>query len=93
MKPPKFKGDVNNNVNCNGTYEERLEKVRPTASRHLIFIRHGQYNLEGPSDTERHLTELGKWTNSFYCTVTGERINFLSDRKYFKVLMSSDVRM
>jgi len=33
---------------------------RPTASRHLILIRHGQYNLLGTNDEERCLTELGK---------------------------------
>lgn len=26
---------------------EKLEKVKPTAIRHLILIRHGQYNLDG----------------------------------------------
>lgn len=28
--------------------------------RHLFLIRHGQYNLEGATDKERVLTELGK---------------------------------
>lgn len=32
----------------------------PTARRHIILIRHGQYNLEGKSDSERYLTELGR---------------------------------
>ena len=32
---------------------------RPTASRRLILIRHGQYNLSGVGDRERMLTELG----------------------------------
>ena len=35
------------------------EDKKPTATRHLLLIRHGQYNLEGKTDTERYLTELG----------------------------------
>jgi len=42
----------------------------PTASRHLILIRHGQYNLEGESDEERILTALGREQ----ARVTGERL-------------------
>ena len=30
------------------------------ASRHLILIRHGQYNLDGKDDSERYLTQLGR---------------------------------
>jgi len=47
--------DVNNNQ-VNG----ELKKVTPTASRHLILIRHGQYNLDGSTDSGRTLTQLGK---------------------------------
>jgi len=32
----------------------------PTASRHIILIRHGQYNLAGTTDDERYLTDLGR---------------------------------
>ena len=39
--------------------ENRNVKSRPIASRHLILIRHGQYNLDGKTDAERRLTELG----------------------------------
>ena len=28
--------------------------------RHIILIRHGQYNLDGKTDDQRYLTELGK---------------------------------
>lgn len=31
---------------------------RPTATRHLLLIRHGQYNLKGITDIERTLTPL-----------------------------------
>lgn len=43
VKPSKNKGDPaeDNKVN------EKLEKVKPTAVRHLFLIRHGQYNVDG----------------------------------------------
>ena len=43
---------------------------RPTATRHLILIRHGQYNLDGKTDEERSLTSLG----CEQAKSTGERI-------------------
>ena len=44
--------DLNNN--------EDIKFKLPTASRHIILIRHGQYNLDGTSDSERYLTDLGR---------------------------------
>ena len=44
--------------------------VRPTATRHLVLIRHGQYNLDGKTDDERYLTPLGREQ----ARSTGERI-------------------
>jgi serine/threonine-protein phosphatase PGAM5 len=41
-------------------YNEALEMKKPKATRHLILIRHGQYNMEGNTDAERYLTELGR---------------------------------
>lgn len=41
-------------------YNEKLEKYKPKATRHLILIRHGQYNLDGETDKQRILTELGR---------------------------------
>lgn len=43
------------------TDENNSQKVvaKPTATRNLILIRHGQYNLSGRSDKDRSLTELG----------------------------------
>ena len=45
--------------------EEEIKKqnqqpslARPTATRHLLLIRHGQYNLKGVTDEERMLTPL-----------------------------------
>lgn len=52
VNPKKVsKGDDN--------YESKLEEQTPTATRHLILIRHGQYNTNGDTDKERILTELG----------------------------------
>ena len=39
--------------------ENEVEKVKPTATRNIILIRHGQYNLDGVKDEERYLTALG----------------------------------
>lgn len=54
-------------------YNERLEAVKPTAVRHLILIRHGQYNLDGATDSDRFLTEVGRKQAAF----TGERLKLL----------------
>jgi len=50
-----------------------LEKHKATATRHLIFIRHGQYNLDGKTDAERTLTPLGK----LQAASTGKRLKEL----------------
>lgn len=52
---------------------EKLEAIRPTAVRHLFLIRHGQYNLDGATDVDRFLTELGRRQAGF----TGERLKIL----------------
>lgn len=54
-------------------YNERLEAVKPTAVRHLILIRHGQYNLDGETDGDRFLTEVGRKQAAF----TGDRLKLL----------------
>jgi len=38
---------------------EGVAPKKPTASRHLLLIRHGQYNVDGESDDKRALTSLG----------------------------------
>ena len=38
---------------------DKNEEKKPKASRHLLLIRHGQYNLKGVTDSQRYLTELG----------------------------------
>lgn len=47
---------------------EKVEKSR--ATRHIIMIRHGQYNLKGSVDSERILTELGRTQ----AKLTGQRL-------------------
>lgn len=58
----KKRSDENNND------DSQSKKI--TATRHLILIRHGQYNLDGQSDEERYLTDLGK----SQATMTGMRL-------------------
>lgn len=50
-----------------------MEENRSKATRHLILIRHGQYNLDGATDKERTLTELGR----AQAIKTGERLRDL----------------
>jgi len=46
------------------------ESQKPKATRHLLLIRHGQYNLKGKTDTERYLTDLGRQQ----AVLTGNRL-------------------
>lgn len=55
-------------------HNAKLAAVKPKAIRHLILIRHGQYNLVGVTDSERFLTEVGRKQASF----TGERLKLLN---------------
>lgn len=41
-------------------YNEKVKNARSKAYRHIILIRHGQYNLSGRNDQERVLTALGR---------------------------------
>ena len=54
-------------------YNEALEAKKPKANRHLILIRHGQYNIDGLTDSNRYLTELGRKQAVF----SGERLKEL----------------
>lgn len=55
VKPMKIKNEEDENK-----YNEIIESNQPKATRHLILVRHGQYNLQGQTDSERVLTELGR---------------------------------
>lgn len=54
-------------------FNEKIDNVKPSAVRHLILIRHGQYNLDGASDSDRFLTKVGRKQATF----TGERLKEL----------------
>jgi len=56
--------------------EEKLKESKPKASRILVMVRHGQYNLEGAEDKDRYLTELGRQQ----AEVTGKRLGELYAR-------------
>ncbi|XP_071946320.1 serine/threonine-protein phosphatase PGAM5, mitochondrial-like isoform X2 [Antedon mediterranea] len=53
VKPPKKETD-------NEIYNQKLAEAKPTATRHLILIRHGQYNIGREDDKDRTLTLLGR---------------------------------
>lgn len=46
--------------------DQNVEQKRPTVSRHLLFIRHGQYNVDGETDDKRSLTSLGDFHGCLY---------------------------
>lgn len=52
--------DIEHGSQESASNEENGVKKSGKASRHIILIRHGQYNLEGKSDDQRYLTELGR---------------------------------
>ncbi|CAG9770326.1 unnamed protein product [Ceutorhynchus assimilis] len=66
IKNKKTKCAQRNDENNN----EDIEKYTPKAVRHVILIRHGQYNLEGQTDEERFLTKLGRLQAEY----TGKRL-------------------
>ena len=64
IKPAKYKDDPEEQNRIN----EKREKMKPTASRHLILIRHGQYHDLEKHDKDRKLTDLGMLLlNLFLC--------------------------
>jgi len=64
------------------SYEEKIKSNTPKASRIIVMVRHGQYNLDGSQDSERYLTELGRKQ----AEVTGIRLGAL----YSKYLQKLD---
>ncbi|KAJ2940216.1 hypothetical protein O0L34_g11783 [Tuta absoluta] len=70
VKPIKH----NHTAEDENVHNEQLEKSRSKATRHLFLIRHGQYNLDGLTDKERVLTELGRRQ----ADLTGDRLSALN---------------
>ncbi|XP_033099515.1 serine/threonine-protein phosphatase PGAM5, mitochondrial-like isoform X2 [Anneissia japonica] len=57
VKPPSKKKDANVD---DEVYQQKLAEAKPTATRHLILIRHGQYNMDAEDDKNRTLTLKGR---------------------------------
>lgn len=62
-------------------------RPRPTATRHLLLIRHGQYNLGGATDADKTLTPLG-WEQAEF---VAQRLKTLSF-PYTRIIQSSMTR-
>ena len=59
-------------------YGEESKEVKPTAVRHLLFIRHGQYYESAKNNDDKRLTELGRYENElFYHSVFRLYLNSL----------------
>lgn len=82
---------TNNTVQTEDEIKKQQQKlsaqVRPTATRHLFLIRHGQYNLDGKVDEDRYLTKLG-WEQAEF---VAKRLKSLS-LPYTKIVQSSMTR-
>lgn len=63
LVPPSVKSPILSDDEIRKT-NELLKQARPTATRHLLLIRHGQYNLKGATDEERTLTPLVSYSLS-----------------------------
>lgn len=48
-----------NSENDENKYNEKFETKKAKAVRHILLIRHGQYHMDGKTDAEKVLTELG----------------------------------
>ncbi|KAI6228383.1 Serine/threonine-protein phosphatase Pgam5, mitochondrial [Aphelenchoides besseyi] len=66
------------------TRKKLLEEAKPTATRHIFLIRHGQYHLE--SET-KHLTDLGREQ----ARLLGKRIA-MDEKKFDNVIFSTMTR-
>ncbi|XP_053680739.1 serine/threonine-protein phosphatase Pgam5, mitochondrial [Anopheles nili] len=62
-----------NDPEAQNDYNKALEQKKTRAVRHLILVRHGQYNMEGLTDSQRTLTALGRKQ----AAATGERLKDL----------------
>ncbi|KAI8442015.1 hypothetical protein MSG28_005665 [Choristoneura fumiferana] len=76
-----------NKPEAENEYNEKLEKAKGKAVRHLFLIRHGQYFVDGATDKERTLTDLGKQQ----ADMTGRRLACL-DIKWDLLVRSTMTR-
>ena len=63
--------------------EKKVEELKPTAIRHLVLIRHGQYHHHKGVDSEKVLTSLG----IEQALLTGKRLKLLG--KPYSVIIHS----
>lgn len=68
-------------------YNEALDRKKSKVTRHLILVRHGQYNMDGRTDAERYLTEKGRKQ----AAISGERLKEL-DIEFDKIIRSTMTR-
>lgn len=68
-------------------FNEKLDKKRSRVVRHLVLVRHGQYNMEGRTDLERYLTEKGRKQ----AAISGERLKDLGI-EFDKIVRSTMTR-
>lgn len=61
MCESKSKDKSKKNGKINEDSVDNEPDIKPTAKRHLIFIRHGQYKDDEELDEKRILTELGRY--------------------------------
>uniref|UniRef100_A0A0B6ZG88 Serine/threonine-protein phosphatase PGAM5, mitochondrial n=1 Tax=Arion vulgaris TaxID=1028688 RepID=A0A0B6ZG88_9EUPU len=81
VPPPKGSGDGDSD------YNKQLKAHTPTASRHILLIRHGQYFDNAAIDKERFLTSLGR----AQAELTGQRLKEL-DLPYTILISSTMTR-
>ncbi|XP_073976389.1 serine/threonine-protein phosphatase PGAM5, mitochondrial-like isoform X2 [Rhodnius prolixus] len=72
---------------CTRRKDDNSRDDKSRCIRHIILIRHGQYNLSGETDQERCLTELGK----SQAILTGKRLKELN-LPYTKLVHSTMCR-
>lgn len=70
-----------------GRVDEESREIKPTAVRHLVFIRHGQYYEDAKNSEDKRLTELGRQQ----AETTGQRLKNLN-WKYTKLVCSTLIR-
>ncbi|XP_076249128.1 serine/threonine-protein phosphatase Pgam5, mitochondrial [Calliopsis andreniformis] len=82
VKPMKIISESDENI-----YNSELATKKAKAIRHIILIRHGQYNIRGKTDADRTLTELGRQQ----AEATGKRLKEL-DFPYSLIVRSTMTR-
>ncbi|XP_041349719.1 serine/threonine-protein phosphatase PGAM5, mitochondrial-like isoform X2 [Gigantopelta aegis] len=83
LQAPKS-GEIDKNTD---DYKNLIKTKTPTASRHLVLIRHGHYNTDGLMDLERNLTKLGREQ----ADITGQRLKALN-KPYTELISSTMTR-